>query len=184
MALVSTHPTHVVEFLPYYLQLPQNVQLSCAECNARDNFVSIWDTHQIILDHPWAIRALRGYATLVFIQRKLKLWLYEKRLLSLRPFLPFGSFVLLSIQEFLSPPAANFHPTLLVVQKQGLLQVLWRIEALPYDPPSLTPIRLRYRRLHTYIIHSSFTRRYNEVISTFAVPRPSPDFRISQGFAR
>ncbi len=145
MALVSTHPTHIVELLPYYLQLPQNVQLSCAECNARDNFVSIWDDHKIILDHPWAIRALKGYAALVFIQRKLKLWLYEKRLLSLRPFLPFGSFVLLSIQELLSPPAANFHPTLLVVQKQGLLQVLWRIEALPYDMSLIHICRSRRR---------------------------------------
>ena len=88
MTSVFIHPTHFVEFLPYYLQLPQNIQLSCAEGNARDNFVSIWDDHKIVFDHPWAIRALKGYAALVFIQRKLKLWLYEKRLLVSSLFCP------------------------------------------------------------------------------------------------
>ena len=167
------------DFMSQHLQLPRQ---SGNPCN---HFLSIWDDHKTIFDHPWAIRALKSYAALVFIQRKIKIWLLRKRVFSLHTVVPAGSVVLRNILSFLSPISVYPHPTLLVIEKQGLLHAICQVRVLPCGPHGKrTPIH-RYHLLHTYMINNSFTLAYNNIISNLAaVPRPTPDFQRFQGFAR
>ena len=111
MSLIRGHDTTLcfpargpstLNFLPQYLQgFPNHLPKTQADPN--DHFISIWDDHKITLDHPWAIRALKGYSALVLIQRRLKFLLLRKRVLSLHPLVPAGSAVLSSIFSFLVP---------------------------------------------------------------------------------
>ena len=58
-------------FLPQYLQGAPTFLLEM-QGDPNDHFHSIWDNDSFLSSHPWDIRALKGYAALVFIQRKLK----------------------------------------------------------------------------------------------------------------
>ena len=167
--------------------VPPHLNLPLQSGNPSNHFLSIWDDHETIIDHPWAIRALKSYGTLVFIQRKIKIWLLRKRVLSLHSLTPAGSVVLRNIFSFLSPLSVYPHPTLLVIEKQGHLHAICQIRVLPCGPHGKrTPI-YRYHLLHIFMITPRFTRTYNNIISNYAaVPfeRPTPDFQRFQGFAR
>ena len=158
-----------VNFLPSYMQLPRG------EGNPSAHFLSIWDDHKITSFHPWAIRALKGYAALVFIQRKVKLWLARKRTFSLYPLLPLGSSVLRNILSYLSPHFVYPHPTLLVTEKQGALHVIRQVRVLPSGTYSKRLPIYRYHFVDTYMINHEFRRVYNRIISIFVIPLPSSD---------
>ena len=151
------------------------MQLPRGEGNPNVHFLSIWDDHKITSFHPWAIRALKGYAALVFIQRKVKLWLLKKRTLSLHPLVPSGSSVLRNIFSYLSPLSVYPHPTLLITEKQGALHVIRQVRVLPSGSHSKKLPIYRYHLLDTYMINHEFRRVYNSIISIFVIPVPSPD---------
>ena len=164
--------------------MPQHLHLPLQSGNPCNHFLSIWDDHETIVDHPWAIRALKSYSTLVFIQRKIKIWLLRKRVLSLHTLVPAGSVALRNIFSFLSPISVYPHPTLLVIEKRGILHAICQVRVLPCGPHGKrTPI-FRYHLLHTFMINNAFTLTYNKILNSTAVPRPAPDFQRFQGFAR
>ena len=171
------------KFMPQYLQGSPN-HLPKTRGDPNDHFISIWDNHKITLDHPWGIRALKGYAALVLIQRRLRFWLQRKRVFSLHPLVPAGSAVLSNIFSFLSPPSIYPHPTLLITEKQGLLHAICQVRVLPCGPlGERMPIH-RYHHVDTFMMLNCFTLTYNNIISTLSIPRPRPDFYRFQDFAR
>ena len=168
--------------LPQYLQGAPTFLIEM-QGNPNDHFISIWDNHSIVLEHPWDIRALKGYAALVFIQRKLKFWLLKKRVLVLHSLAPAASGVLRSIFSFLSPSSVYPHPTLLITKKAGLLHIICQSRALPCWPRGENiPIHLSHH-IDTFIILNCFTLTYNNFISTLAIPRPPFDLFSDQDLA-
>ena len=152
------------DFMPQHLHLPLQ---SGDPCN---HFLSILDNQETILDHPWGIRALKSYSTLVFIQRKIKIWLLRKRVLALRTLVLAGSVVLRNIFSFLSPISVYPHPTILVTEKQGILHAICQVRVLSCGPhDKRTPI-ISYHLLHTFTINIPFTLTYNKILNSTAIP--------------
>jgi hypothetical protein len=169
--------------MPIYFQLPELIQLPLIEGNLRFHFLSIWDNHPTILNHPWAIRGLKGYSVLVFLQRKLKLWLLKKRTLSLHPLVPAGSVVLYTIFGFLKPVPASRHPILLLCEQYGSLFAIANITVYPRNILRVS-CPDKFSRVEMYMINNHFTVTYNSIISDFAIPKPTPNYLRFQGFAR
>ena len=151
-------------FMPQHLHLPLHVGDSC------NHFLSIFDNQETILDQPWRIRALKSYSTLVFIQRKIKIWLLRKRVLALRTLVPVGSFVLRNIFSFLSPTSVYPHPTILVTEKQGIHHAICQVQVLPCVPQDKRTSFINYHVLHTFTINIPFTLTYNKILYSTAFP--------------
>ena len=173
-----------LNFLPQYLHGFPN-HLPKTQVDPNDHFISIWDDHKITLDHPWAIRALKGYAALVLIQRRLKFLLLRKRVLSLHPLVPAGSAVLSSIFSFLSPASVYPHPTLLITEVRGLLHAICQIRVVHHGSSfgRLPTHRYHYvETIDTFMMLNCFTRTYNDIISATSIPLPQVVHRLFPDF--